>query len=124
MDAALDLKLSCRAARIEGIVLTGDSLPAAGVYVVAVPDAPHRDIDWKYRAEVTDQDGRFLLTGIDCDWYDAEQLKPYESKAFPISVEAGDRKMVQLKVIETENASQAKQQSIRAARFRFLRGVP
>jgi len=122
-DAALELKLSCRAARIEGFVLTEDSLPAAGVYVVAIPDAPHRDRDWEYRAERTDQNGRFLLPGIvpgtyrvfswncgdDFDWYDAEQLKPYESKGMSVSVEEGDRKTVQLKVIETENASQAQQ---------------
>jgi hypothetical protein len=122
-DAALELKLSFRAARIDGIALTEDSLPAAGVYVVAIPDAPHRDRDWEYRAERTDQNGRFLLRGIvpgdyrvfswncgdDFDWYDAEQLKPYESKGMSVSVEEGDRKTVQLKVIETENASQAKQ---------------
>jgi hypothetical protein len=122
-DAALELKLSCRAARIEGVVLTGDSLSAAGVYAVAIPDAPHRDHDWKYRAEVTDQNGRFSLRGIvpgdyrifswncgdDFDWYDAEQLKPYESKGVTVSVEEGDRKTVQLKVIETANASQASQ---------------
>jgi len=60
-DAALELKLSCRAARIEGVVLTRDSVPASGVYVVAIPDAPHRDNEWWYRAELTDQNGRFLL---------------------------------------------------------------
>jgi protocatechuate 3,4-dioxygenase beta subunit len=122
-DAALELKLSCRAARIEGVALTGDSLPAAGVYVVAIPDAPHRDHDWEYRAETTDQNGRFLLRGIvpgdyrlfswncgdDFDWYDREQLKPYESKGVRVSVEEGDRKTIQLEVLETENASQARQ---------------
>jgi protocatechuate 3,4-dioxygenase beta subunit len=122
-DAALKLKLSCRAARIEGVVLNGDSSPAAGVYVVAIPNVPHRDNEWKYRAEVTDQNGRFQLrgvvpgeyqifswdSGVDLDWYDAEQLKRYESKGVPITVEAGDRESVQLKVIETENASQARQ---------------
>ena len=122
-DAALELKLSCGAARIEGVVLTGDSLPAAGVYVVAIPDAPHRDHDWEYRAETTDQNGRFLLRGIvpgdyrifswncadDFDWSDAEQLKPYESKGMSVSVEEGDRKTVQLKVIDTVSASQASQ---------------
>jgi hypothetical protein len=122
-DAALELKLSCRAARIEGIALTEDSLPAAGVYVVAIPDAPRRDHDWEYRAERTDQNGRFLLRGMvpgdyrvfswncgdDFDWYDAEQLKAYESKGISVSVEEGDRKTVQLKVIETVNASQASQ---------------
>jgi hypothetical protein len=42
---------------------------------------------------------------VDFDWYDAEQLKPYESKGVRIS----DRKTVQLTVIETENASRARQ---------------
>jgi hypothetical protein len=104
---------------MEGAVLTADSLPAAGVYVVAIPDAPFRNQEWKYRAAATDQNGRFLLRGImpgkfswgsadDFDWYDREQLKPYESRGVSISVQDGDRKTVQLTVIETENAAQAK----------------
>jgi hypothetical protein len=122
-DAALDLKLSCLAARIQGVILTRDSLPAAGVYVVAIPDAPHRDNEWKYRAELTDQNGKFMMRGIvpgeyrifswasdlDFDWYDAEQLRPYETKGVPISVGEGDRKTVQLTLIETENGSRARQ---------------
>jgi protocatechuate 3,4-dioxygenase beta subunit len=122
-DAALEVKLRCGAARIEGVVLTGDSLPAAGVYVVAIPDKAHRDNEWKYRAELTDQNGGFLLRGLvpgeyrifswdsgdDFDWYDPEELKPYESSGVPISVEEGDRKRVQLKVIEREKPSQARQ---------------
>jgi len=122
-DASLELKMSCRAARIEGVAMTGDSLPAAGVFVVAIPDAPHCDQQWKYRSVVTDQNGRFLLQGIvpgeyrifswdsgdDFNWYDTEQLKPYESKGVSISVQEGDRKTVQLQVIEIENASQTRQ---------------
>ena len=123
VDASLELRMSCRSARIEGVVLTGDSLPAAGVYVVAIPEAPLRDEKWKYRAEVTDQNGRFLLRGLlpgeyrvfswdsadDFDWYDAEQLKPYEGRGVSISVQEGDRKTLQLNVIETQKAAQAKQ---------------
>ena len=123
-DALLELKMSCRAAMIEGVALTGDSLPAAGVYVVAIPDAPLRNQEWKYRAEITDQNGRFLLRGIlpgeyrifswdsddDFDWYDAAQLKPYESRGVPIGVQEGDHKTVLgVTVIVTENAAQAKQ---------------
>ena len=103
--------------------MTGDSLPAAGVFVVAIPDAPHRDQQWKYRSETTDQNGKFLLRGLipgdyrifswdsgdDFDWYDGEQLKPYEDKGVPVSVQEGDRKTVQLTAIETDNPSQAKQ---------------
>lgn len=121
-DAALELEVSCQAARIEGVVLTGDLLPAAGVYVVAIPDVPHRDNERKYHVGLTDQNGRFLLrgvapgeyrifswdSGVDFDWRDAEQLKLYESKGVPIIVKVGDRKMVQLRVIEAENALQAR----------------
>lgn len=120
MDASLELKMSCRAAQIEGAVVTGDSLPAAGVYVVAIPDAPHRDQQWKYRSETTDQNGKFLLRGIvpgeyrifswdsrdDFDWYNADQLKPYESKGVPVSVQEGDRKTMQLTAIQLENNPQ------------------
>ena len=102
---------------------TAMELPAAGVYVVAIPEAPLRDEKWKYRAEVTDQNGRFLLRGRlpgeyrvfswdsadDFDWYDAEQLKPYEGRGVPISVQEGDRKTLQLNVIETQKATQEKQ---------------
>lgn len=123
MDASLELMMSCHAPRIEGIVLTEDSLPAAGVYVVAIPEPPHGDQEWKYRAEITDQNGRFLLRGLlpgeyrifswdsadNFDWYDAEQLKPYEGRGVSISVQEGDRKTLQLIVIETQKAAQAKQ---------------
>lgn len=123
VETSLELRMSCRSARIEGVVLTGDSLPAAGVYVVAIPEAPLRDEKWKYRAEVTDQNGRFLLRGLlpgeyrvfswdsadDFDWYDAEQIKPYEGRGVSMSVQEGDRKTLQLNVIETQKAAQAKQ---------------
>jgi protocatechuate 3,4-dioxygenase beta subunit len=123
LDASLELRMSCRSARIEGVVLTGDSLPAAGVYVVAIPEAPLRDEKWKYRAEVTDQNGRFVLRGLlpgeyrvfswdsadDFDWYDVEQIKPYESRGVSISVQEGDRKTLQLNVIETQKGVQAEQ---------------
>lgn len=115
-DASLELRISCRAAQIEGFALTGDALPAAGVHIVAIPDAPSRNQEWKYREEVTDQNGRFLLRGIvpgkyrifslDCaddfDWYDPEQLKPYESKGVSIEIQEGDKETLQLTVIEIE----------------------
>jgi hypothetical protein len=122
IDASLELKMSCNAAIIDGVVLTEDSLPATGVYVVAIPGAPLRNQEWRYRAEVTDQNGRFLLRGIlpgtyqifswasadDFDWYDPEQLKPYETRGVSIDLQEGDRKTIQLTVIETENAPRTK----------------
>ena len=63
-DTALELVMSTPAVRVEGVVVNADSLPAVGVYVVLIPDAPHRQEEWKYRQETTDQNGRFTLRGI------------------------------------------------------------
>jgi hypothetical protein len=118
-DAVLELKVGCRAAKIEGVVLTGDSLPATGVQVVAIPDAPNRENKRRYKYALTDQNGKFTLRGIapgeyrifswnpdlDMDWFDAECVKQYESKGVPMSVEEADRKAVQLNLIEAESSS-------------------
>jgi protocatechuate 3,4-dioxygenase beta subunit len=120
---SLELTVSCRAARIDGVVMTEDLLPVAGAFVVAIPNVPYRDEEWKYSQGVTDQNGQFQLRGLvpgdyrifswdsvdDFDYYDQEQLKPYESKGLPISVQQGDRKKVQLTLNEIKNASQARQ---------------
>jgi hypothetical protein len=55
---------------------------------------------------------------VDFDWYDAEQLKPYESKGVRISVEEGDRKTAQLTVIETENASRGASETVEYSGWR------
>lgn len=98
--------------------MTEDSLPAAGVYVAAIPNAPHRDEEWKYRWEITDQNGKFMLRGIspgdyqvfswdaieNLDWYDPQVMKPYEDKAAAVSVKEGEQKRVELTVMDKANA--------------------
>jgi hypothetical protein len=122
-DASLELTMSSRPARVEGVVLNADSLPAVGVYVVLIPDARQRDNEWKYRHETTDQNGRFTLRGIvpgdykvfswdspdDFDWYDAEMVKPYESRGTSVSIAEGDRKSLQLTVIGTMKSPRSSQ---------------
>jgi hypothetical protein len=119
-DAALELTMSSHGARVEGAVVNADSLPAAGVYVVLIPDAPHRLEEWKYRQETTDQNGRFTLRGIvpgdykvfswdssdDFDWYDPDLVKPYEDRGVTVTVAEGDRKSVQMTVIEMTKSPQ------------------
>jgi hypothetical protein len=122
-DASLELIMSSRAARVEGVVVNADSLPAAGVYVVLIPDVQHRDDNRKYGLETTDQNGKFTLRGIipgsytvfcwdsaeDFDWYDPDMVKPYEGRGIAVSVTEGDHKSVQLTVIERIKSPQASQ---------------
>lgn len=113
-DSSLEFAVSCRAAQISGQVLTGDSLPAAGVFVALVPEAGLRDSPWSYSAGRTDQNGRFMLKTIrpgnyklfswasveEFDWQDADFLKPYEEKGVSVHLEEGDHKSVDLTLIE------------------------
>ena len=125
-DASLELTMSSRTAQLNGAVLDPDSLPASGVHVVLIPDPPHRGIHEKYRSATTDQNGKFTLNGIapgdyklfswdsveqsgwyEADWSDPEWLKPYETKGESIHLEEGDRKSMNLTVIETRSDSSA-----------------
>jgi hypothetical protein len=64
VEAALEVTLSSRGARIQGAVADADNLPAAGVWVVLVPDEPRRNQFRLYQARTTDQYGRFDLRGV------------------------------------------------------------
>ena len=122
-DNSLEVGISCRTPHLDGQVLTGDSLPAVGVFVVLVPEQRLREQSSNYAAAKTDQNGHFLLKGIlpgdyklfswdsveEGDWYDADFLKPFEDKGVSIRLEEGDRKSIGLNLIETSSNSQLKQ---------------
>jgi hypothetical protein len=121
-DNSLEFVVGCRAAQVAGRVLTSDSLPAAGVFVVLVPEPPFRQESSNYQDARTDQNGHFLLRGIvpgdyklfswDAvewgEWYDADFLKPYEDKGVSIRLEEGDHKAIDLNLVETSSDSQPK----------------
>lgn len=116
-DATLEVTVSSRGARIEGVVKRSDELPATGVWVALVPDDARRSQEWLYKSATTDQYGRFVLRGIvpgeyklfSWDevergaWQDADFLQPFEAKGQKVRVELGGREMVELRVIETKN---------------------
>jgi Carboxypeptidase regulatory-like domain len=122
-ELSLELTLSSRAPQLTGVILNADSLPAVGATVVLVPDPPHRDAQHKYETAVTDQNGKFTMTGItpgdyklfswettedsDADWVDPEWLKPYETKGESIHLDEADKKSVSLTLIETRTDSPA-----------------
>jgi protocatechuate 3,4-dioxygenase beta subunit len=113
-DATLELVMSARPARVSGMVLTNDLLPAVGVKIVLIPDAPRRNLRRFYRSETTDQNGRFTLESVapgdykvfcwesaeDEDWTDQDWMKPYEGKGVAIHLEEGEQRTVELSVIE------------------------
>jgi hypothetical protein len=124
-DASLELTMSSRAAELNGLVLNADSLPAVGVAVVLIPDLPHRDLKYRYQQATTDQNGKFSMTGLTPgdykifswdsveesdqrygeDWFDADWLKPYETKGESVHLEEAEQKSIHLKLIETASDS-------------------
>ena len=118
-EGLLELVMSSHCAQVSGLVLTGDSLPAVGVQVVLVPDPPRRNQHRVFKVVTTDQNGRFIISGIepsdyklfswesveDQDWFDQDWLRPYESKGESVHLEEGDLKSVGLTLIETPKAN-------------------
>jgi protocatechuate 3,4-dioxygenase beta subunit len=112
-DAALDVTVSSRGARVKGNVTDADGLPAPGVWIALVPEEKHRGEFRLYKTKTTDQHGHFELRGIapgeyklfswqeveSQAWEDSEFLKPFEKKGEKISFEDGAEKTVNLTAI-------------------------
>jgi len=121
-DLSLELTMSSRVARLSGVVLDANSLPAEGATVVLIPDPPHRGVVWQYKSTTTDQNGKFSMSGLtpgdykvfcwesvdepeegyDADWFDPEWLKPHEIKGQPVHLEESGQQSVHLALIETK----------------------
>jgi hypothetical protein len=121
-DQLLEITLSSRAAQVSGVVLNSDSLPAAGVTVVLIPEVTRRSYKEYYKSATTDQNGKFAIKGIapgdyklfswesvegnewsDADWFDAAWLKPFEAKGESIHLGEAETKSVDLTLIETKS---------------------
>lgn len=116
------MTVSSRGARIQGAVADSDSLPAAGVWVVLVPDEPRRNQFRLYQARTTDQYGHFELRGIppggyklfsweeveNGAWQDPEFLKPFESKGEEIKLQEADQVNANLTAIKEKTSEQEK----------------
>jgi hypothetical protein len=124
-DATLEIVVGSHGPAISGEVLSTNSLPGVGATVVLIPEPPNRNLRFRYVSRITDQNGKFSMSGISPgdyklfswdsaeesddqygeDWFDAEWLKPYESEGQAIHLEEGDQKSVSLKVIEVKSSS-------------------
>lgn len=116
-NAALELAISTKGARVQGSVADADNLPAVGVWVALVPDEAHRHSGRLYKAGFTDQYGHFELRGIppgnyklfsweeaeSGSWEDPEFLGTFEDKGEKIIFEEGDQKTQNLTAIRTKS---------------------
>ena len=116
--ASLEITISSLGARVEGDVVNQDGLPAAGIWVVAVPDEARRGDSRLFKSQTTDQYGKYDLhglapgsykifawTGIEQgEWEDSEFLKPQESSGESVELQDENIKTVNLKLIEAKRA--------------------
>jgi hypothetical protein len=121
-DAALEVTVSSRGARVRGSVADADGLPASGVWVALVPEEARRGEFRLYKSKTTDQHGNFELRGIAPGdykvfsweeveseaWQDPEFLKPFEQKGEKITVQDGDQKAINLTAIRAKGPEAAR----------------
>jgi len=113
----LEITVSSHGARVQGSVTDADGLPAAGVWVVLVPQTGRREQRHLYKYQTTDQYGHFDLRGIRpaeyklFSWQEVETnawespdfLKPFEEKGEKIELQEGEQKTIKLTMIPGEH---------------------
>jgi carboxypeptidase family protein len=122
-QATLEVTISSRGARVQATVKDADGLPAAGVWVVLVPDEAHRNEFHLFKQQISDQYGRFDIRGIAPGdykvfsweqvepnaWEDPDFLKPFEARGESVSLQEGDGKSIELSAIRSASHEQEKQ---------------
>ena len=113
----LDITISTKGARLQGVVANDESLPVAGVWVVAVPEESKRSLRYLYKSVTTDQYGRYDLQGLVPgeymifawagvafgEWEDPEFLKTNGAKGVTVEIRDGDKKSADLQLIQLES---------------------
>jgi hypothetical protein len=106
---------------LQGVVADDESLPVAGVWVVAVPEESKRSLRYLYKSVTTDQYGRYDLRGLVPgkymifawdgvafgEWEDPEFLKTNGAKGVSVEIRDGDKKSTDLQLIQLSKTSQA-----------------
>jgi hypothetical protein len=109
----LQIVLGANAGSVTGTVVDRERKAAAGVKVVLVPDAAHRQRNDLYQTAVSDDSGRFQLERIppgdyfvfawedveDGTWRDAEFLRRHASSGRALHIVEGGRDTVELVAI-------------------------
>jgi hypothetical protein len=119
----LEITVSSLGARVEGTVTNDESLPVAGVWVVAVPEEPKRKQHYLFKSITTDQYGHFDLRGLapgkynlfswdgveQGEWEDTDFLKDSEEKGVTVDLKGSDTKAIELKLIQLKSTATARE---------------
>ncbi|HEY6268489.1 MAG TPA: carboxypeptidase-like regulatory domain-containing protein [Candidatus Acidoferrum sp.] len=121
-EAILELVGSTRGARIQGVVMNSDPVPASDVWVTLIPeDSNQKRLFQSVRSR---EDGKFEFRGVapgnyllfswdnveEHEWDDPEFLKPFKSQGVSVRVTEGETKTTHLTVIRTESEEATKPQ--------------
>ena len=113
--ATLEVLVSGKGATIDGTVVDNSSRaePVANAYVMTAPTSGKRQRPDAYQMTRTDEGGRFQMRGVspgefvvvalektEMDARNPEFLKKYADKAVTVKVQEGEKKTVQVKVVE------------------------
>ncbi|PWT78008.1 MAG: hypothetical protein C5B58_15885 [Acidobacteria bacterium] len=115
----LEITVSSRGGRVEGVVTNEANLPTVGVWVVAVPEETKRKMQRFFKSFTTDQYGRFNLRGmapgrytlfawegIEQDaWEDGDFLKGFDGKGVAVEVKEGAAQALELNLIQVKDSS-------------------
>ena len=119
---AIVIVVSSRGAKLRGTVTNDESLPVAGVWVVAVPEESKRKVDRLFKPATTDQNGQYELRGLAPGkyrvfswdgvergaWEDPDFLKPFEDKGIAVELADDDRKNLDLSLIQVKEGAALK----------------
>jgi hypothetical protein len=111
----IDIVYSILTGTVSGAVTCDEGLPAAGAFVVLVPDPPYRGTFGRYRTGSTDQYGAFVIDGVPpgnykafawdkmdgSEYEDPEFLKAFEDKGESADIEASSKTTTQLKLLSS-----------------------
>src|SRR5438093_1127587 len=62
-SARMDVVISANAGQVQGVAMNDRQQPAPGIQAILIPDRTRDRIDL-YKTAITDQSGRFTMTGI------------------------------------------------------------
>jgi Carboxypeptidase regulatory-like domain len=113
----LDITISSKGARLQGMVVNDESTPVAGVWVVAVPEESKRNLRDLYKSVTTDQYGHYDLRGLAPgkyaifgwdgvergEWEDPEFLKTNAATGVTVEMSDSDTKSADLQLIQLKS---------------------
>lgn len=109
----VEIVVSPEGAVVEGIVRDRDQHASTDAFVVLVPDAARARRHSLYETSSTDQNGHFVMRGIepgdytvyafsdieDNAWFDAHAMQRYSSDGAKVTLRAGEKTEIQVKLV-------------------------